>query len=100
MGSWLGGKSTVSKDMTSVPNGCRTIGVSPSIQPVFANQDLRHPNPVRSVFSDPTGFSRAPTRDSRRSYRTLSGPLSFLAALPSRAAVNDQRIVVEDRKDG
>ena len=101
MGFWLGGRSTVLRNLTFAPNERRIIGVSPSIRPANANQDLRHPNPVRSVSSDMRGFSRTPTRDSRRSYRTLSGPLSFLATPPSRVVAQDQRIVVvEDKRDG
>lgn len=51
MGSRLGGKSTVSTEMTFVPNDRHAIGDSPSILPDIAFQDLRHPNPIRPVFS-------------------------------------------------
>jgi hypothetical protein len=83
--------------MTFVPNGRRHFGVSPSIDPDIAIQDLRHPNPVRPVFPDLTRAVRAPARRALRSYRALGGPLSFLAAQALYAAVNDQRNVVEDR---
>ena len=94
MGSWLGGKPTVSKGMMFAPSGCRHIGVSPSIQPTIANQDLRHPNPVCPVFSDPTGFSRAPTRESRRSAEAPGRPSNILAVRTTRAATRDQRIAL------
>ncbi len=107
MGSWFGDESTVDHHMTIAPNDRRDIGLSPSILPENAIRDLRHPNPVRPVFSSPTGAVRAPTRTdcvrraNRRSIGAPGGPSSFPAAPQGRVTVVDQRIVVvEDRTDG
>ncbi|MEM8949764.1 MAG: hypothetical protein AAGA21_23650 [Pseudomonadota bacterium] len=98
MGSWLGGKSTVSNDMTFVLSGRRHFGVSPSILRAIANRDLRHPNPVRPVVSDPTSSARTPTRAALLAHRALGGPRSFMAAPSPRVAAQDQRIVVVEDK--
>lgn len=99
-------------------NGHDLLGVSSSLLPLGNIRDLRHPNPVRPIYSDPTCFVRTPTRRSRRSPhgstlgRSIGRTAEFwpmlswrkprrLLAVNGQRIVSDQRIVVlEDRTDG
>ena len=101
MRSGITDRSTASNDLMFAHNERHEFGVSPSILPDIANRDLRHPNPIRLFFADPTDPMRAPTRMGSRSVEAEGGPSSFPAAWQRCVAVRDQRIVVvEDRDDG
>ena len=103
MGFWDEAENAVIFRGMAPPSGHDLMGVptSPSQKPLGDICDLRHPNPIRPVFSNQTIDPRVllPARvEVREEHRT---DRRVLAAPLSRATAQDQRTVAEeDRTDG